>query len=146
MAAGERTFRPRATLTVCVGLAVTFVAGAAFLLATLSRSPGEHTFDRVAIVVVAAIAVIVSFLMGRVRAVADDGGLVVRNPLRTRRYAWAEIVAVRFGRDDPWVALDLADGTSVPVIAIQASDGARSRRDAAWLRARVAESEGREPG
>ena len=145
MTTAERVFRPRFTLAVCLGLAAAFVAGAAFLLLTLARSPGEHSTDLLAIVLIALIAVVTSVLLGRVRTVADADGLVVRNPVRTRRIAWTEIVAVRLGRNDSWVQLDLDDGTTHPVMAIQASDGARSKRDAAWLRDRVAQHEGREP-
>lgn len=145
MPTAERVFRPRFTLAVCLALVLAYVVGAAILLVTLAGSPGEHSTDRLAIVLIAAIAVLTSVLLGRVRAVADDGGLTVRNPVRTRRIAWAAIVAVRLGRNDSWVQLDLDDGTTHPVMAIQAADGARARRDAAWLRDRVAEHEGREP-
>lgn len=141
MAAARRVFRPRATLIVCLVLAAAFVGGAVFLLLTL-RSYG---FDRVSILVITAIAVIVAFLLGRVRAVADDEGLLVRNPIRTHRLAWAEIVAVRFGVHDSWAQLDLDDGTTRALMAVQAADGARARRDVDWLRERVAEHEGREP-
>lgn len=141
MTAPERVFRPRALLAVCVGLAAAFVGGTVFLLVALRDSD----FDRSAVLVVAAIALVVTVLLGRVRAVATASGLQVRNPLHTRTLAWEEVVAVRFGAGDPWVQLDLTDGTSCPVMAIQASDGARGRRDGAWLRGRVLEHEAREP-
>ncbi len=141
MAAARRVFRPRATLAVCVVLAAAFVGGAAFLLVSLD----DYGFDRVAILVMVGIVVVVTALLGRVRAVADADGLEIRNPVRRRRVAWSQIVAVHLGVHDSWVRLDLDDGTTCALMAIQAADGARARRDAAWLRDRVAEHEGREP-
>lgn len=145
MPTAERVFRPRFTLAVCVALVVAYAVGAGFLLLTLARSPGEHSTDRLLIVLIAAIAVLTSVLLGRVRAVARTDGLEVRNPVRTRRIPWAAIVAVRLGRNDSWVHLDLSDGTTHPVMAVQAADGARARRDLVWLRDRVEQEEGREP-
>lgn len=145
MTTPERVFRPRFMLAVCIGLAVAFVAGAVVLLVTLAGSPGAHSTDRVAIVLIALIAVVTSVLLGRVRAVADDDGLLVRNPIRARRIPWAAIVAVRLGTNDSWVQLALDDGTDWPVMAVQAADGRRARKDVAWLRDRVAAHEGREP-
>ena len=63
----------------------------------------------------------------------DGAGLTVRNLLLTRRVEWAEIVSVRFGQGRPWVSLDLADGTTLAVMAIQAADGARAAREARRL-------------
>lgn len=146
MTTAERVFRPRFTLVVCVLLALAFVGGAAFLLVTLAQLSGDHSTDRVMIVVVALIALVTTGLLGRPRAVADASGLQVRNPVRSRRLAWEEVVTVRMGRSDPWVILDLSDGTTCAVMAIQAADGRRARQDAEWLRARVAEHEGDEPG
>ncbi len=145
MPTAERVFRPRFTLVVCLVIGAAFVGGATFLLVTLAGLSGNHASDAFSIVLIAALAVTTCVLLGRPRAVADARGLAVRNPIRSRLLVWEEIVTVRFGPSDPWVLLDLADGSSHAVLAIQASDGARARRDAAWLRRRVAEHEGHEP-
>ena len=58
--------------------------------------------------------------------------------LRRRRVDWAEIVAVRLGPDDPWVYLDLADGTALAAMGIQSADGDRARAAATELAALVA--------
>jgi hypothetical protein len=68
----------------------------------------------------------------RVRATADH--LLVVNGYRSRRFEWPEVVAVHLPRGAPWAVLDLADGTSVPAMGIQGSDGARARRAARELR------------
>ncbi len=141
---GRRVLRPRATIAVGVVLSTLFVGGAVLLLVAFADPGVIADADRAAIVGIAVVVVAVSTILGRARAVADDDGLVVRNPIRTRRLAWEEIVAVRLGRHDSWAELDLADGTSLPVIAVQSADGARARSDVAWLAARVAEHEGRE--
>jgi hypothetical protein len=145
MPTAERVFRPRFTVVVCLVISLAFLGGATFLLLTLAGLTGNHVADAVAIVLIATLAVVTCVLLGRPRAIADRDGLAVRNPIRSRHLAWEEILAVRFGRDDPWVLLDLADGSSHAVLAIQAADGRRARRDAAWLRHRVAEHEGKEP-
>lgn len=145
MSTAERVFRPRFTVVVCVVIALAFIGGAVILLITLAGLSGNHAADAFAIVLIAAMAVSTCALVGRPRAVADGTGLAVRNPVRSRRLAWEEIIAVRFGRSDPWVLLDLADGSSYAVLAIQAADGPRARRDAQWLRSRVADHEGHEP-
>ncbi|GAB2624582.1 PH domain-containing protein [Pseudactinotalea suaedae] len=145
MPTAERVFRPRFTVVVCVVISLAFVAGAAFLLLTLAGLESDHTADALAIVIITVIAVLTCWVLGRPRAVADREGIAVRNPILSRYVAWEEIVAVRFGRHDPWVLLDLADGSSHPVLAVQAADGARARRDADWLRRRVAAHEGQEP-
>ena len=145
MPTAERVFRPRFTLVVCVLIGLAFVVGAAFLLVTLAGLSGDHSSDALSIVLIASIAELTCVLLGRPRAVADADGLTVRNPIRSRRVAWEEIVAVRLGRSDPWVLLDLADGSTHAVLAIQAADGAWARRDVQWLRTRVSEHEGREP-
>ncbi|KQY54381.1 hypothetical protein ASD30_18560 [Nocardioides sp. Root140] len=64
----------------------------------------------------------------RARAVATSEGLLVVNGYRTRFYEWAEIVAIHLPRGAPWAMLDLADGTTSAVMAIQGSDGARAKQ------------------
>jgi len=61
----------------------------------------------------------------RVDARADK--LVVVNGYRRRELEWAQVVAVNFPRGAPWPNVDLTDGTNVPVMGIQASDGTRAR-------------------
>ncbi len=54
------------------------------------------------------------------KVVADEeGGVTVVNLTRTRRLSWAQIVRVNLRVGDPWVFLDLSDGTSMPALGIQ---------------------------
>lgn len=73
-------------------------------------------------------------------ALPSPEGLVVRNLVLTRRLEWAEVVAVRFAGGDPWVTLDLSDGDTLAVMAIQKADGQRARAEAGRLAALVAAS------
>ncbi|WGL50488.1 PH domain-containing protein [Nocardioides sp. BP30] len=74
----------------------------------------------------------------RSRVEARPEGLVVVNGYRRRDLAWEQVLAVRLPPGAPWVTLDLADGTAVPAMGIQASDGGRAKAAARELRAIVA--------
>lgn len=129
------TFRPRNALLVAGVVALAVTVGAGVLVASLSTiAPGRAgAGDRWGIVLVAALGVGLLARHALVRAVPDAGGLTVRNLLTTRRVEWAQINSVRFGQGRPWVSLDLADGTTLAVMAIQAADGARGAREARRL-------------
>lgn len=75
----------------------------------------------------------------RSRATASREGLLVVNGYRKRQLAWEQIVEVRLSPGAPWVVLDLADGTTHPVMGIQGSDGSHARTAARQLRALVIE-------
>ena len=77
------------------------------------------------------------YALARSRVDASDDGVLVVNGFRSRQFAWAEIIAVRLNPGQPWVTLDLADGTTASVMAIQGSDGLRARTAARELRALV---------
>ena len=57
----------------------------------------------------------------RSRAVAYADRLVVVNGYRRHEYEWPQIVAARLPPGAPWVTLDLADGETASVLAIQGS-------------------------
>ena len=70
--------------------------------------------------------------------VATETGLMVVNGYRTRRFEWSQVIGVSLPRGAPWATLDLSDGTTVSVMGIQGSDGARARRAVRELRACIA--------
>jgi hypothetical protein len=76
--------------------------------------------------------------LANVHATASTQGLLVVNWARSRRLDWAEVVAVRLAPGDPWVYLDVSDGTNLPVMGIQTADGSRGRSMALELAATVA--------
>lgn len=74
----------------------------------------------------------------RSRVTAHQGGVTVVNGYRTRELEWTQVVAVSLRRGAPWAGLDLSDGTSISVLAIQGSDGQRAISAVRELRALVA--------
>ncbi|WP_371622372.1 PH domain-containing protein [Streptomyces sp. NBC_01116] len=133
------TFRPTLTRVVLLstGLAMFLVITVIALM--LERlNPGE----RVTFVFVAALFFGVLALLSRPRVTADDTGVTVVNLTLTRRLAWEEILRVNLRSGDPWVFLDLSDGTSLPALGIQPGLAKQQAiRDARALRS-LAESRG----
>ncbi len=136
---------PRRSRAVGLGVA----AGEVVVLTVLALVlPGEgiggfRWYDRLGIVLVALAVAGVLWVFGTVRAVPSEQGLLVRNLTTRRRLEWAEIVQVQFGGGGPWAVLDLSDGSTLPVMAIQRADGAHGQRLARRLATLVALHEGR---
>lgn len=132
------TFRPSRTRAVLLtaGVAIfVVITTVAMLLEQLS--PGE----RASFVLTAALLLGVLVLLSRPKVVADESGVTVVNIAGTRRLDWAEIVQINLRPGDPWVFLDLSDGTSLPALGIQpgiarqrAIDDARTLRALAEAR------------
>jgi hypothetical protein len=96
------------------------------------------------------LGVVIAFLAWRyasISAVPSQAGLVVRNLVLTRTLEWAEVVGIQFGGGEPWVTLDLEDGDTVAVMAVQKADGPLADREASRLAALIqAFGEASEPG
>ena len=118
-------FRPRRGRRVATVVGIG--AGLLFLgVALVAPGSGPGAFspvDRIGIIVVGAT---IGWFLSRwalVVALPSESGLTVRNLFNQRHLEWPEVVAVRFGGGGPWATLDLADGESLPVLAIQRADG-----------------------
>lgn len=59
----------------------------------------------------------------RIRATRDR--VTIRGLFSTHCYEWSELFAVRFRVGDPWAHLDLSNGDTVSLMALQRADGAR---------------------
>jgi hypothetical protein len=142
-----RTFRPRWGQVAAWGVGVVAVGGTA-LVAFTARGPlGAAASSRLSFALFALAATWLLWRLGGVHARPSPQGLVVRNVVRSRRLEWAEILAVRFGVNDPWVRLDLADGGTIAVMGIQRADGEHGMAEARRLVALVQEhGEAPEPG
>jgi hypothetical protein len=116
-------------------MAVVVDATILFVLVAVS---GAQLFDRVAFLLCAVAGTVAIHRLANVHATASTQGLLVVNWARSRRLDWAEVVAVRLAPGDPWVYLDVSDGTKRPVMGIQAADGSRGRSMALELAATVA--------
>ncbi|MFE3828013.1 PH domain-containing protein [Streptomyces sp. NPDC059092] len=126
------TFRPTVTRTVLLSVGtVMFVVISAIGLMLEQLSTGE----RLSFILTALLFSGVLALLSRPKVVADDTGVTVVNLTRTRRLEWAEILRVNLRPGDPWVFLDLSDGSSLPVLGIQPGVAKeRAIRDARALR------------
>ena len=139
-------FRPRRARIVPLVLAVVVFALVTAVAMILPGGPrGFGVVDRIGVFAVGAIVAGFLCVMARPRLVAEESGLTVVNLLHTRVLEWPEVVRVGFRRGDPWVLLDLADGDTLAVMAIQANDGDRALRSVRTLRALVAAHAGSEP-
>lgn len=79
-------------------------------------------------------AAFVGWVLSRSCVTARSDGLVVVNGLKRRELDWAQVLAVHLPPGAPWATLDLADGTTVSVMAFQGSDGSRAQRGVRELR------------
>ena len=147
-AASEPTARPPLPQTfrpLGVRMAI-YVAGGLLLLVVLVTwfaFPPEirdmFTFgQRVTVVGLGLMFYAAGHALSRSRVVARESGLTVVNGYRTRRFEWNEVLAVQLRSGSPWAILDLSDGTSVPAMGIQGSDGPRAMQQVREVRALVA--------
>jgi Bacterial PH domain len=126
------TFRPTRTRIVLLTVGTAMFAVLTVIAFLLELGAGE----RVSFIVTGALFLGVLVLLGRPRVTVDKNGVTVVNLTRTRRLEWAEILGVNLRVGDPWVFLDLADGTSLPAMGIQPGIARqRAIRDASALRA-----------
>jgi hypothetical protein len=134
------TWRPHRTRTIIYTVAAILAGSMTAIAATLPSDGGEPwpLPDRIAFACIGFAGAIVLMVLARPKAVADADGLTVVNMLRTHRLEWAQIVTVNLRSGDPWVLLDLDDGTTLSVMGIQPADGLAAARSAvAELRALV---------
>jgi hypothetical protein len=95
-------------------------------------------WDRAGFLLIGAGVVWFLYRQATVRAVPSREGLLVRNLVHTRTIAWEQVTDVRFGGGRPWVQLDLDDGDTLAVMAVQRADGPSSTAQASRLAALVA--------
>ncbi|MFF7869707.1 PH domain-containing protein [Streptomyces qaidamensis] len=129
------TFRPGSTRVVLLTAAVAiFVVITAVAMLLKQLSPGE----RVSFIFTALLLDAVLLLLARPKVVVDEDGVTVVNLTNKRRLEWAEILQVTLRPGDPWVFLNLSDGTSLPALGIQPGLAKqRAIADARALRALV---------
>ncbi|MFF4731371.1 PH domain-containing protein [Streptomyces mirabilis] len=127
------TFRPSLTRAVLLtaGVAI-FVVIAAVAMLLEQLSPGE----KLSFIFIGALLFGVLLMLSRPKVVADETGVTVVNITTRRHLEWAEILQVNLRPGDPWVFLNLSDGTSLPVLGIQPGIAKqRAIQDARALRA-----------
>jgi hypothetical protein len=138
-----RTWRPRAVRLVAYGLALLIVATMVVLAVIL---PADWSIlDRVLVVGLGLAVAGGLHMLGRPRLIATERNVIVVNGIRTHYLAWPEILDIRMPVGEPWPSLDLSDGTSLPVMGIQSTDGELARRNLAEFHAMLSRGEGEEP-
>ncbi|MDH6142721.1 MULTISPECIES: PH domain-containing protein [Kitasatospora] len=132
--------RTRAVLLTASGLLATV-----FVVMALILPPSWQLNDRVMLVFLGLVFSGVGLMLARPRVDADADGVLVVNLVRSRRLHWAEILRVNLKQGDPWVTLDLADGTSLAAMGIQPSGGRDQAVRAALQLRDLVESRGAAP-
>jgi Bacterial PH domain len=125
-----RRYRPFGARIAAAVAATVLVALTAFVWLALPATV-RNTFgvaERATLVAILVAVLAVLNAMFRTSAQADEEGLTVTNGYVRRRFTWPEVVRVTLSANRPWALIDLADGTTVSVMAIQGSDGARASR------------------
>jgi hypothetical protein len=134
-----QTFRPlgvRIALAVLGGLLV-LVVGVLWVAFPPEVRSQFTPFQILTLIGLGAMFYAGGYALGRSRLVARADGLTVVNGYRTRRYDWNQVVAVRLRPGSPWAELDISDGTTVPAMGIQGSDGSRAQRQVREVRVLV---------
>jgi PH (Pleckstrin Homology) domain-containing protein len=137
-----KPFRPRRARVVAIWTGVVglvLFGGLAVLL------PQAGAADRAGIVLFGLVIAGFMWRYASLSATPTSAGLTVRNLLTTRRLEWAEVVDVHLVVGAPWVTLDLSDGDSLAVMAIQKADGEYGRGEASRLAGLVAAHAAPEP-
>jgi hypothetical protein len=132
-------FRPRRGRLVAVGMlwCSLVVFGAIAVLMPAQPDGRWGLGDRLMFFGLGVLLALLAWRYAAIVAVPSRDGLVVRNLVVTRTLTWPEILGVQFGGGEPWVSLDLEDGDTVAVMAIQKADGPLADREASRLAALV---------
>ena len=132
-------FRPRRGRLVALGVAWASLAvfGAIAVVMPAQADGRWGLGDRLMFFGLGVVVAFVAWRYASIVAVPSRQGIVVRNLVLTRTLEWPEIVRVQFGGGEPWVSLDLEDGDTVAVMAIQKADGDVSGKEASRLAALV---------
>lgn len=99
---------------------------ASVILAVVLPSEVTPLFDRVGFVCFGLAIFWFCHRQASVSITADDTHLHVRNLFGTRTCEWSEILGVSFPQGNPWAHLDVADGSTVSVMALQSIDAPES--------------------
>ncbi len=140
-------FRPRRGRAVALGFVVASVVifGGLSLALLATGYQGWSGLDSVLLLGFGLVLAAVLWRFAAIGATPSREGLVVRNVLITRSVAWSEVDGVRFGGGDAWAWLELADGDTLAVMAVQRSDGELARVEAGRLAALVQSRGGTAP-
>ena len=122
--------RPRRLLVVCRAAGVTLLVVFGVVAYLLPRgSAGGQQFglgDQIAFFLIGALLSWAVLQFTRVRVIADERGLRVRNYAGEKHVPWQVVAGVRLDDGSPWASLDLHDDDTIALLAVQANDGDRA--------------------
>ncbi|MDV3221525.1 PH domain-containing protein [Intrasporangium sp.] len=131
-------FRPRRGRLVAIGVVWASLLIFGTIAVIMPEQDGRWgPADRLMMFGLGAAIAALAWRYASIVAVPTRDGIVVRNLVVTRTLDWPEIVGVQFGGGEPWVSLDLLDGDTLAVMAIQKADGDVAGREASRLAALV---------
>jgi hypothetical protein len=128
---------------VAGGVLVAVFAAVAYLLPR--GSAGGEQFgpaDQIAFFLIGVLLSGVVLQFTRVRVVADERGVRVRNYVGEKFVPWQVVAGVRMDDGSPWASLDLYDDDTIALLGVQANDGAHAVDAVVELRALLARSRG----
>ena len=127
--AGTVLVRPKKVRRVAIPVAVVLVVVFAVAGILLGNTPTGAFFrlsDQLSMIGLGVLLACGALLLIRPRLRADAEGLEVRNIIGTQHYRWELVEAISFPDGAPWARLELPEDEYVPIMAIQASDGAHA--------------------
>lgn len=138
-----RTWRPRVVRWVAYGLGLLIVV--TMVVMAVIMPADWRLLDRLLIVGLGLAVAGGLHMLGRPRLIATEKNVIVINGIRTHYLAWPEVLDIRMPVGEPWPCLDLSDGTALPVMGIQSTDGESAQRSLEEFRAMLSRGEGSEP-
>jgi hypothetical protein len=123
------SYRPLGVRLMLALLTVLLLGVVGFLVVALPPEVRDDftPFQVITLAALLAVALLAMYGLMRCRVRATDAGVEIVNGYRRRRLEWPQILKVSHRRGDPWAVVDTDAGTTVAVMAIQGSDGARAR-------------------
>lgn len=136
-----RVYRPLGARLVAATTAGVLTVLFAFLWLTLPDRvrDGFGPFQRLTLLAFFVLVLLILYGVFRTRVSASERGISVTNGFRRHDFDWAEVVRVALTQDRPWALVDLTDGSTVALMALQAADGPRAKQSTRELSAMVAD-------
>ncbi len=132
-----RTWRPKGPRIAALVFGIVLVLTFAGLWISFPQETKEAVspLQRATVILFIGLGLVLLNGLARSRVVADRSGLEIVNGYRKRQLEWEQVVSVQMPPGAPWPTMDLDDGTTISVMGIHGSDGARARTAVSDLKA-----------
>lgn len=129
-------FRPLGVRVAALVLGVLLIGVVAGIWLAFPQEVRDQftTFQRLTVVAFGVAAGAAIYALARSRVEARTDGLLAVNGYRSHLYPWREVVGVTLRAGGPWAIIELVDGSTVPAMGIQGSDGSRAIAQVRQLR------------